>query len=102
MVQVGGHDSAELVAGQRRDEVEDRRSGTRGRALFVTRMWNIKGLSPPFRLLTLVLQPQKQPQDLHPGECVRFRQAEALQAAVDSQLDIFGNGPHVVFPALLL
>ena len=80
MVQAGGHDGAELVRGQGCNKFQD------GRVLF----------RPG------VLQPQEQPQDLHPGESVRLCQAEALRAAADGQLNIFGDDSHVVFPSLMM
>ena len=57
----------------------------------VPRMWN-KGTVPdvtavpPF-LLPPILQSQQQPQDLHAGEGIRLRQAEALRATVNNHLD---------------
>ena len=78
MVQAGGHDGAELVGRQGGYEVEDGRGGL------------------------LVLQPEQQPQDLHPGKGIRLRQAEALQVSVDGQLDIFSNDSHIVFPSQLM
>ena len=80
MVQAGGHDGAEFVGGQGCNEVE-----------------NGRGLFRPG-----VLQTQKQPQDLHPGERVRLRQAETGLATVNDQLDIFGDYSHLVFPILMM
>ena len=100
MIQAGGHDGAELVGGKRSDEVEHGRSGTKGQrnkgtVLLVTRMWNYRTvLDVPFSTFPLLLQPQQQPQDLHPGKRVRLCQAEALRAAVNHALNIFGNLSH--------
>ena len=80
MIQTGGHDGAEFVTRQGGDEVENRRVLIR----------------------PLVLQPQQQPQNLYPGERIRLCQAEALRAAVDGQLNIFGDDSHVVFPTLMM
>ena len=80
MVQAGGHDGAELIGGQGGNKVED------GGILF--------------RFGTL--QPQEQPQDLDSGESIRLRQAEACRAAVNGQLNIFGDDSHVVFPTLMM
>ena len=80
MIQTGGHDGAEFVTRQRSDEVENRRV--------------------PIR--PLILQPHKQPQYFHPGESVRLRQSEGQRAAVDGQLNVFGDDSHVVFPTLMM
>ena len=80
MVQAGGHDGAELIGGEGGNEIQD------GRVLF----------RPG------ILQPLEQPQDLNSGESVRLRQSEGQRAAVDGQLNIFGDDSHVVFPTLMM
>ena len=89
MVQAGGHDGAEFVGGQGGNEVEDgigtfcpgrlrnlsRRDSALRSSLASVDLTSCEASATGGRR-RFALQPQEKPQDLHPGESVRLRQAE--------------------------